>query len=66
MKVLIVDDEQMGIDGLTESVTEALGKEIELHTFLDPKEALATLQDEITKLYPDYTAEIVPDVDISD
>ena len=33
---------------------------------VDPKEALATLQEEITKLYPDYTAEIVPDVDISD
>ena len=45
MKVLIVDDEQMGIDGLTESVTEALGKEIELHTFLDPKEALASVEE---------------------
>ena len=45
MKILIVDDEQMGIDGLTESVTEALGKGIELDTFLDPKEALAAVED---------------------
>ena len=44
MKILIVDDEQMGVDGLTESVTEALGEEIELHTFLDPKKALADVQ----------------------
>ena len=46
MKVLIVDDEQMGIDGLTESVHEALGEDIDLRTFTDPKEALASVEAE--------------------
>ena len=33
---------------------------------VEPAEAMAVLQEEIGKLYPDFTAEIVPDVDISD
>ena len=33
---------------------------------VEPKEALAELNREIGELYPDYTAEIVADVDISD
>ena len=45
---------------------KAMRFDVVLSFDVDPKEALATLQDEITKLYPDYTAEIVPDVDISD
>ena len=45
---------------------KAMRFDVVLSFDVDPKEALATLQEEITKLYPDYTAEIVPDVDISD
>ena len=33
---------------------------------VEPGEALSTLHSEIRELYPDYTAVIVPDVDISD
>ena len=33
---------------------------------IDPKEALQTLKEEMKAQYPEYTVEIVPDVDISD
>ncbi len=33
---------------------------------IDPKEGLCILYDEIHQAYPDYTVQIVPDVDISD
>lgn len=33
---------------------------------IDPKEGLATINKEVTKLYPDYKINIVPDVDVSD
>jgi hypothetical protein len=33
---------------------------------IDKKEATAIMQEEISKLYPDYTFTIVPDVDMTD
>ena len=33
---------------------------------IDAKEGLKILNDEVTKLYPDYKINIIPDVDVSD
>ncbi|MBR4329919.1 MAG: cation transporter, partial [Candidatus Riflebacteria bacterium] len=33
---------------------------------IDPQEGLQTLNDEMKKEYPDYSIQIVPDVDVSD
>ena len=45
---------------------KAIRFDVVLSFEIDPGEALRILQGEIRELYPDYTVEIVPDVDISD
>ena len=40
--------------------------DVVLNFEIDPQDALKILSDEMKEMYPDYTVEIVPDVDISD
>ena len=40
--------------------------DVVLNFEIEPQEALKILSDEMKGMYPDYTVEIVPDVDISD
>lgn len=46
MKVLVVDDEQMGIDGLLDSLGEVLGEGAELSSSLDAPKALEMVKEQ--------------------
>lgn len=46
MKVLVVDDEQMGIDGLCDALGEVLGKDAQIDTSLDAPKALEMVREQ--------------------